>query len=242
MTHMDTPLIARLPALEGGWELKTYGAHGGEPLRLFVPRSPDALLEDAEVQERNRFNDAMPYWAWVWDAAPLMVEQLVRELRSRVGERPLRVLELGAGLGLVGLGVGGALGDRARLTLTDHDPTAVQAMGVQIELNGLGPTAETAELDWNAPWPADAEPFDVVIASDVLYEARSHEPILGLLRRCLAPGGTAWFADPGRARSPKFLGRAEARGFTAVSLDQRSEPAEPEIGSYRLYRVQQSVE
>lgn len=237
MAHMDTELASRLPPLEGGWELETFGSHGGAPLRLFVPRAPDALLDDAEVQERNRFNDAMPYWAWVWDAAPVMVGQLAAALRDPGRGRPLRVLELGAGLGLVGLGLGCALGEGVRVTLTDHDPTAVRAMAVQIEVNGLGRSTTAEELDWNAPWPDDRERHDVVIASDVLYEARSHEPILGLLGRCLAPGGTAWFADPGRARSPGFLRRAEARGFRAISLDQHGEPAEPEIGSYRLYRL-----
>ncbi|MEM8710474.1 MAG: hypothetical protein AAGG01_05945, partial [Planctomycetota bacterium] len=83
-----------LPSLEGGWELGEY-----DLVSLWVPREPDALLDDAGVQERNRFNDTMPYWAWLWDSAPTMMRALIDRC---VGGR---VLEVGAGLGLVGLGV-----------------------------------------------------------------------------------------------------------------------------------------
>lgn len=239
---MDQPveraLLERLPEIAGGWQLVRYDVRECAQLELFVPAAPDQLLDEADVQERNRFNDAMPYWAWVWDAAPLMARQLVPELKELAGRRPLRVLELGAGLGLVGLWLGRALGDRVELTLTDYDPTAVAALRVEIELNGLEDLAQAEVLDWTERWGSERSSFDVILASDALYEARSHGPILGLLQAALGPGGSAWFSDPGRSRSPGFVGRAQAQGFLATTLNEGGAPQEPELGSYCLFRVQ----
>ena len=100
-----------LPDLVGGWSLERYAITGAASVDLFVPREPDALLDDVEVQERNRYNDSMPYWAWVWDSAPVLARQVAEDLSDR--SRPARVLEVGAGLGLVGHGVAAALGTRA---------------------------------------------------------------------------------------------------------------------------------
>ncbi len=235
---VERALLARLPELAGGWQQVCYEVLEGVQLKLVVPAAPDQLLDDVDVQERNRFNDAMPYWAWVWDAAPIMARQLLRELSILTGPQPLRVLELGAGLGLVGLWLGSAFGDRIELTLTDYDRSAVEALGVEIELNGLEGIVRAEALDWTEPWVTERGSFDVMIASDVLYEARSHGPILDLLQAALRPGGSAWFADPGRPRSPLFIGRAQARGLIAKVLDEAGVPQEPESGSFRLFRVQ----
>ncbi|MEO0663421.1 MAG: methyltransferase, partial [Planctomycetota bacterium] len=198
-----------LPDLVGGWSLERYAVTRDASVDLFVPREPDALLDDVEVQERNRYNDSMPYWAWVWDSAPVLARQVAEDLGDR--SRPARVLEVGAGLGLVGLGVAAALGPRAEVLLTDHDPDAVRALEAQIVKNGATRT-RAMHFDWNEPRALAGERFDVVIGCDVTYEARSHEPLLGLLGSALDRDGVAWFGDPGRTRAPGFVRRAEAAG------------------------------
>jgi len=54
-----------------------------------------------------------------------------------------------------------------------------------------------------APWP-------LVLASDVLYEARNGEQLLALLPRLTAAGGEVWLADPGRMTTAGFLDPAAA--------------------------------
>jgi len=224
-----------LPHVPGGWATEAYDVRDGVAVRLHVPRTPDVLLDDAEVQERNRYNDAMPYWAWVWDSAPVLARQVVDGLDG--GPRRVRALEIGAGLGLVGLGVAASLGPRADVLLTDHDPAAVQALDAQIELNGLA-NATADELDWESPRALEGRSFDVVIGCDVVYEARSHGPVLALLEAHLARGGAAWFGDPGRTRLPGFLRRAESAGWSVTTLDARGAARPPEAGEYRAVRLE----
>lgn len=226
---------APLPDIEGGWSTESYAVSRDVAVRLHVPRTPDALLDDSEVLERNRYNDAMPYWAWVWDSAPLLARQVVEGMEA-AGSRA-RVLEVGAGLGLVGLGVAASLRGRADVLLTDHDPAAVQALGAQIELNGLTNVA-AAELDWGSPGALAGERFDVVIGCDVVYEARSHELLLALLDAHLAERGAAWFGDPGRSRLPGFVRRAEAAGWRVDALDAEGTARPPAAGEYRALRLE----
>lgn len=214
-----------LPPLAGGWEARTLGA-GESEVRLWVPSAPDALLEDADVIARNRFNDAMPYWAWLWDSAPRLAG-LVAGAGWASGRR---VLELGAGLGLVGL-TAAKLG--CTVTLSDHDPLALAAARVNAAANGLSDVA-VLDLDWRALEAAPRAAFDVVVGCDVLYEANAHVPLLDVVERCLAPGGVAWFADPGRTRAPAFVRRAEARGYAVDVSDEWAERAALEPGAFRL--------
>lgn len=221
---------AVFPPLAGGWELRTYDLPGGARIELRAPRDPDRLLDDEAVQERNRFNDSMPYWAWIWDSAPTMA----RLLAAEEWPRGTRVLELGAGLGLVGIAVAAA--HRAEVVLTDHDPLAVQAAMAQAAACGV-PGVSATSFDWNDPESAPGGPFDAVLGCDVLYEGGFHAPLLDLFGRLLAPGGVAWLADPGRVRLPRFVERAEARGYGVEVRDADGRPAAPEAGAFRLLRL-----
>ncbi|MBD0329585.1 MAG: hypothetical protein ICV64_05725 [Thermoleophilia bacterium] len=74
--------------------------------------------------------------------------------------------------------------------------------------NGAG--IEIALVRWDAPDELVARgPWELVLASDVLYERRNVELLLELLPRVVAPGGAALVADPGRPHSGSFLAAAE---------------------------------
>ncbi len=225
-----------LPELAGGWARRDVDVGADAPCRLWVPRAPDALLDDEAVQERNRFNDTMPYWAWVWDSAPEMARlaaDIGREVARESGGGA--VLELGAGLGLVGLAAALAGGPAIRLTLSDHDPLALGALRVNASANGV--VAAVLDLDWRRPDAVERGAFDVVLGCDVTYEGQTHEPLLDVMDRALASHGQAWLADPGRPRLVQFLKRASARGFRCDVLDAGGRVAEPEVGSYRSIRL-----
>jgi SAM-dependent methyltransferase len=106
----------------------------------------------------------------------------------------LRVLELGCGLGIPS--VVAAL-DSARALATDWSPDALLAAE-----NGRrnGVEVETALARWDdpdaladlAPWA----PWDLVLASDVLYERRNGDELLELLPRLVETTGEVLLADP----------------------------------------------
>ncbi len=225
-------LEARLPDLAGGWARQSHEVSAGLEVELFVPAAPDALLDDDAVVARNEFNDSMPYWAWLWDSAPAMA----RRIAAAPPESGARILELGAGLGLVGIAAAMAVEGPAELTLSDHDPLSLAVLPINAALNGLD-GAKTWNLDWRELERSEAGVFDLLVGCDVAYEARLQEPLLDVVERYMAPDGAALFADPGRTRLPGFLRRARARGFAVETEDVEGQPADPVAGAFRLVRI-----
>ena len=87
---------------------------------------------------------------------------------------------------------------------TDWAPDAIAMTERNAARNGLA--LETLCVSWTAPEPLLARaPWDLVLASDVLYEARNGDALLPLLPRL---GGEIWLADPGRPAAGPFLERA----------------------------------
>jgi predicted nicotinamide N-methyase len=66
---------------------------------------------------------------------------------------------------------------------------------------------ETLVCSWTEPAPLlERAPWDLVLASDVLYEARNGEALLPLLPQLTSE---VWLADPGRPASVPFLAKAD---------------------------------
>ena len=83
---------------------------------------------------------------------------------------------------------------------------------------------ETLLCSWTAPQPLlDRAPFDLVLASDVLYERRNLEPLLELLPRL---ADEVLLTDPGRPALREFLDRAaESWHVEAAGTLYRFRPA-----------------
>ena len=180
---------------------------------LVLVRPPDAeALLDEEAFEREEF---LPYWAELWPSAHAVADAVAR--RSLAGKR---VLELGCGLALPSI-VAALRG--ARVRATDWAADALRVAAVNAERNGV--RIETAVCSWADPAPfVAAAPWDLVLASDVLYEARNGELLLDLLPQLVDARGEVLLADPGRPAAPAFLRRAE-EGFEISSSRRSSEAA-----------------
>jgi predicted nicotinamide N-methyase len=189
----------------------------GRDLRVLRPRDTEALLDD-HAFEHEEF---LPYWAELWPSGVALARAL--------GDRPLgtrRVVELGCGLGLPSIAAALAGG---RVLATDWSGAAIARAADNAHRNGA--EIETLVCSWADPGPIEARgPWDLVLASDVLYEQRDVTSLLGLLPRLLARGGEAWIADPGRPPAAGFLERAAER------FDVRTLPAReiPQGGVHRL--------
>jgi len=174
----------------------------GKRLRYFQVSDPDALADavDPEAFERD---ERFPYWAELWPSAVALAAFV---LERGIG-RGFRALELGCGLGLVGVAAG-LVG--AGVTFTDYEPDALAFARANHALN-LGVPAPARVVDWRDP-PRDLS-APLVLAADVLYELRFLEPFLRTLRRVVAPGGTAYVAEPGRRIAEGAVERLEDHGF-----------------------------
>jgi predicted nicotinamide N-methyase len=167
-------------------------AVAGRALRIVRPRDAEELL-DEDAFEHDEF---LPYWAELWPSGLALAEAV-----SRCDLRGSRVVELGCGLAvpsvaaaLVGAGV----------VATDWSEDALEFARRNARLNDVA--LETLLGSWSAPAPlVDRGPFDLVLASDVLYERRNVGSLLELLP---ALGGEVLLADPGRPALGEFLERA----------------------------------
>jgi predicted nicotinamide N-methyase len=169
----------------------------GRELLLLAPRDRDALLNE-EAFEQEEF---LPYWAELWPSALALARVLAR--------RPLtgrRTIEIGCGLGLPAIAAAAA---GARVLATDWSPDAVAMSARNARRNGV--ELETSLFRWDAAPEALGPPWPLVLASDVLYEARNVGPLLALLPRLCAAAGEVWLADPGRAPAERFLAAAAER-------------------------------
>ena len=190
---------------------------GGRDLCLLRPRKPEVLLSE-EAFEDDEF---MPYWAELWPSALALARALaMRALRGA------RVLELGCGLGLPSLAAAAAGG---RVVATDWAEDSIAATLRNAARNGL--EIEAFRCSWTEPGPLlERAPWDLVVASDVLYEPRNGEALLPLLPRLIDDRGEIWLADPGRTTATPFL-TAASRTF---SITSRPAPEIPQGAVHHL--------
>jgi len=168
-------------------------------LSVAHPASAEDLIDEREFDRDER----LPYWAELWPSARVLGEHI---LRMNGGGRTL--LELGCGAGLVTTCASLAGFD---VTATDYYEDALTFARVNAWRNGAQPI-HTRAVDWRA-LRAPPERFDVVIASDVLYE-RPYGPLVAqAIDLFLARRGQAILTDPGRVARDEFLADIRARGF-----------------------------
>jgi predicted nicotinamide N-methyase len=73
-------------------------------------------------------------------------------------------------------------------------------------------------------------PWDLVLAADVLYEARNVPVLEELLPRLVGDRGEVWVADPGRAAAEEFVARLPERWSVRTTRD----PEPPHVAIRRL--------
>jgi predicted nicotinamide N-methyase len=141
------------------------------------------------------------------------------------------VLEIGAGIGVVGL-AGLSLG--LNVTISDYEPKSVELALFNACRNGFR-HGKGLILDWRSPPELQ---YQFLWGCDLLYEDRNHEPLLNLTKKVLTPNGIAWFGDPGRARAKRFCQSASAFGLDYELFDEnRNRLADPRVGQYQLIEI-----
>jgi len=134
-------------------------------------------------------------------------------LTTRVDER--RLLEVGCGSGLVSVAAAIAGFD---VTSTDYYDEALRFTALNVLVN-TGVLIDTRAADWRR-FPHDIGRFDLVVASDVLYEPEHASLVAAVIDRTLTARGSAMIADPGRLAAPQFVEQCKERGMPAAIVDR----------------------
>jgi predicted nicotinamide N-methyase len=201
----------------------------GERFVLERPAQAERLLEDPRVKEQLLAREIMPYWTDLWPAARMLAKWIV----DQHWPAGLHALEIGCGLGLAGVV---ALSRGVRVTFSDYDATAVEFAARNARINGYT-NFDTLVMDWNHP-PADLN-VPVILASDLIYEARHVPAIVALIKRILAKQGVALVTDQDRIPSAllKELLTQEGLPYTTQFL-RAGEPGGDRLKG-TLYRITQ---
>ena len=225
--------------IPGGWMRRTVSIVDGS-FDLVLPADPDCVLETLLDAAESQGDDGAgvepdPYWATLWSSATPTAEAVL--LEDWRGDES--VLEIGCGMGLVGLA---ALARGLQVTFSDYVPHAVQ-MALQNACRNGYPAARGLLLDWNRPSDALANRrYSVILASDILYNCENHLAILNTIEQALAPDGVCWIGDPGRYHSRVFLQAASDR-FRVRLCDREGDTfSVPLAGQYQMFVLRRGHE
>ena len=196
---------------------------GKQTFNILRPANSDDLIREEDFVKDER----LPYWADIWPSSVILAERLM-ELKGD-GKT---ALELGCGVGLSTLAATSAGFD---VLSTDYYEDALDVTRANV-FRILGKSAKTRLVDWRH-FPDDLGTFDLVFASDVLYEKEYAALLPGLFARSLAAGGVALVADPGRIAVPVFLEACEAARLKIRKKQTRPFAAGPIRQSIDIFEI-----
>ncbi|HEY0330689.1 MAG TPA: 50S ribosomal protein L11 methyltransferase [Rhodopseudomonas sp.] len=169
-------------------EIRLYVAHPGSRLSL--------LARPGEAGAGS----PPPYWAYPW-AGGLVLARYFLDRPATVRGR--RVLDLGAGSGLVGIAA--AKAGASAVIATETDRNALVSIDLNARENGVAIQILGEDITGDPP-----PPVDLLAVGDMFYDPALAERVTAFLGRCLDAGIEVLIGDPGRAYLPRARLRALA--------------------------------
>jgi predicted nicotinamide N-methyase len=194
---------------------------GTRAYELLMPADSDGLLDDPRLAARFAQDEYLPYWAALWPAALLLADAVARWPLAPTAPQPPLVLELGCGLGLVGL-VAADLG--YRVIMSDYDEDALAFAAANAHRNARA-APECRHIDWRQTY-TDLR-ADRILAADVLYEARNLGPVARFVASHLKRDGSALLADANRSTAAPFPSMARMCGLRVTTTPAERRGREP---------------
>lgn len=214
---------------------------GYQVRRQCIAVAGGADLEIRSLLDRQQYADPLgeaaaagispacwPLFGQVWPSA-----QKLADLMQRWDLGALRILEIGCGLALASLVVHRRHGN---VTASDCHPLTENFLLANLALNQL-PALKYRSGNWGRANPELGE-FDLIIASDVLYERSQPELIAAFIALHAAPSAEVLIVDPNRGNRPDFTRRMLLAGFvlSETRLDAPLADGSPYRGRVLHYR------
>ncbi|MCO5613081.1 hypothetical protein L7F22_067355 [Adiantum nelumboides] len=212
-----------MEAQEAGAVQKGEGKGEEEEVEVEVGRGVKVVVGRAQHLEEAGSGRCMT-GAWMWDSALLLAEWLVSAAQADELQmtHTTRVIELGAGCtGLPGLTA--ALLGAGEVVLTDRPGQLLAVLQANVSANGLDERrVQVKGLEWGQE--AEAEAFDVVLMSDVLYDVESVAALCRCIRRVSGPHSLIVMAYEQRLITDECLALLPLHGLLFAELPRPSLP------------------
>lgn len=175
----------------------------GRVLRVFETADVDRDLDEAIAAGRSA-----PYGRVLWPSAAAAAEAA-----SKLALAGRRVLELGAGCGLVSLA---CAAQGADVLATDIDDGALAWLARAAAMQGLA--VNTARFDVVADGALPAA--ELIVVADLLYEEHLARAVARRVNESLARGSEVLVCDPGRLSRVAFLQELKRAGVSATFIGE----------------------
>ncbi|OAA51387.1 hypothetical protein BBO_01334 [Beauveria brongniartii RCEF 3172] len=160
-----------------------------------------------------------------WPAGMVLGKHMLRYHRHEL--QHARILELGAGGGLVGLAVALGCGVESRLMLTDQ-AEMLELMKHNIALNQVGNKATASILNWGEPLPQDVVDYkpDVILAGECVYFEPAFSLLMQTLRDLVAlnPEAVIYFCFKKRRRADMQFVKMARKAFAVDEIFDDDRP------------------
>jgi predicted nicotinamide N-methyase len=207
-----------------GYEVKfqRVGVGGGADLQIRSLLDKQQFYDPLGIALDAGISSATwPLFGLVWPSA-----QKLADLMQTWDLKAKRVLEVGCGLGLASLVIHRRQGD---ITASDCHPLTEIFLKANLLLNDLPPLHyETG--NWGRS-NKGLGTFDLLIASDVLYERSHPAQLSGFIQEHAAEGAEVLIVDPNRGNRSAFHKDMARMGFSVTEL-MMNEPLE-DLSAYR---------
>jgi predicted nicotinamide N-methyase len=170
----------------------------GRAVALWQVHDLDAHVDRAALLATESAPEP-PYWAHLWSGA--------RVLAAAVPAGAGRVVELGCGLGLPGL-LAALRG--AAVVFVDHEPAPLAFVAASAQANGL---AEVRSVIADFTAPPFREPFDLVLAAEIVYDRAGFTALAGALAALAGARGRVLLTDGQRIDTRGFYVALETVGL-----------------------------
>ncbi|CAE8590220.1 unnamed protein product [Polarella glacialis] len=222
------------PRLEQDFCCETDGEASGSSTTLEA--ALNLRIVGSEDNELRILEDSQGIWAngngaTIWDSALLLADFLRHQpALGRLPGSGLRALELGAGLGLVGLTLA-KLG--AQVVATER-ALALPLLRRNVAENSLDDAVRVEELFWGSKhmptWVYDSAPFDIVVGSDLIWPGNADciVDLVETLSVVVGPATSCWLAYEPRASATDeaLLASLRAAHFRVRRLQGQELPAD----------------
>ena len=181
----------------------------GYTFRIYKVGNVDSVLDEV-ISQQSEPDENAPYWTELWPSA-IGLGKFIR--RKKLEGR--NALGLGSGVGLAEMA---ARRQGANVVLSDKQEDALRLAELNWIMN-FDESPQLISLDWRQP-NIDRK-FELILASDVVYEQRLFWPLIDTFRKILTPDGEIYLSEPNRPIAKGFFELLEEQGFSFERFDER---------------------